>query len=347
MELSRGDLDIAVQRGVLREDQAEALWRFLAEHKRDTPRFTATHILYYLGGLIAIGAMTLFMTLAWERFGGWGLFFIALLYAGIGLAMTEHFLFRKRLAIPAGIMAAFVIALVPLAVYGLQRAMGWWPDEMPYREYHRLIEWHWIYLELVTLASAATLLWRYRLPFIVMPLAVTLWYMSMDVSRFLVGIDPSLPAAWDFYRQFSLVFGLGMTGLAFWVDLRSRGEKDYAFWLYLFGVATFWGALSSFHSESELSKFVYFLINLAMIALAALLTRRVFAVFGGLGVAGYLAHLADKVFQDSLLFPFALSAIGIGIIWLGVWYSRHEAELTAWLRSRLPDALREMLERRV
>jgi AhpC/TSA family len=42
--------------------------------------------------------------------------------------------------------------------------------------------------------------------------------------------------------------------------------------------------------------------------------RRVYAVFGALGISIYLGHLADVVFKDSLLFPFALSLIGIAII---------------------------------
>jgi len=346
MDISRDDLEAAARQGVLQAGQSEALWQFLSGRKQDTPRFTATHTLYYLGGLIAIGAMSLFMNLAWERFGGWGLFFIALLYAGIGLGLIEHFLFRRRLAIPAGLMAAFVVVLVPLATYGLQRALGWWPDDSTYRDYHRLIEWQWIYLELATLAAAVLLLWRYRLPFTVLPLAATLWYMSMDLSRFLLGIDPEFPAAWEFYQRFSLAFGLGMTGLALWVDLRSRSEEDYAFWLYLFGVVTFWGALSSFESDSEWSKFLYLLINLGMVAVSVMLSRRIFVVCGGLGTAGYLAHLAEEVFRDSLLFPFVLSAIGIAIIWIGIWYNRHEAELSQRLRAHLPEPLRAMLDRR-
>ncbi|NIS64150.1 MAG: DUF2157 domain-containing protein, partial [Gemmatimonadales bacterium] len=66
----------------------------------------------------------------------------------------------------------------------------------------------------------------------------------------------------------------------------------------------FWGGLSSMESDSELSKFLYLCINLVMIAVGATLSRRVFAVFGGLGVAGYLGHLAYNVFKDSLMFPF-------------------------------------------
>ncbi len=61
-----------------------------------------------------------------------------------------------------------------------------------------------------------------------------------------------------------------------------------------------------------------------MILIGAVLGRRVFAVFGGLGIAGYLGHLSYRVFKDSLVFPFALSLIGLAIIWLGVIWQRRE-----------------------
>ena len=47
------------------------------------------------------------------------------------------------------------------------------------------------------------------------------------------------------------------------------------------------------------------------------------SVFGGLGIAGYLGHLSYRVFKDSLVFPFALSLIGLAIIWLGVVFAWH------------------------
>jgi spore maturation protein SpmA len=52
------------------------------------------------------------------------------------------------------------------------------------------------------------------------------------------------------------------------------------------------------------------------------------------------------VFKDSLLFPFALSLIGLAIIWLGVLWQRREAELTTRMRALLPSAVRELLEAR-
>jgi hypothetical protein len=342
--MNRRDLDKAVQAGILGADQADRLAAFLQQSTADTPRFSFVHVLYYLGGMIAIGAMSLFMTLGWNALGGWGGFFTAACYAVLALALTHWFLERKNLQIPAGIMATLAVVMVPLAIFGAQMALGYWGAEKPFRHYHQYIDGRWLMMEFGTLAVAAILLWRYRFPFMLMPVAVTLWYMSMDLGPLLVGADWQ---DWDIRKLISMYFGIMFVGLAFWVDIRSRHtKKDYAFWLYLFGVLTFWGGLSLMRSGSELGKLLYCLINVGMILAGALLGRRVFAVFGGLGVAGYLGYLAERVFKDSLLFPFALSLIGLAIIALGVLWQRREAQWTARLQARLPRALRELLEAR-
>ena len=339
--MRRQDLEAAVQKGILSAHQADLLVEFLAA--ADTPRFNFVHVLYYLGGMIAIGAMTLFMTLGWNSLGGWGGFATALLYGVLALLLTHWFLEEKRLPVPAGIMATLAVAMVPLAIFAAQTALGYWGDDMPYRDYHKYVDGRWIMMELGTFAFGAVLLWRYRFPFMLMPIAVTLWYMSMDIVPFLFGADYW---DWEVRKAVSAWFGLAMVLLAFWVDLRSRFSRDYAFWLYLFGVLTFWGGLSLMDSGSELRKAAYCGINVAMVLIGAILGRRVFAVFGGLGIAGYLGHLSWSLFKDSLAFPFALSAIGLGIIWLGVLWQRREAQLTASVRAFLPGPLRELIEAR-
>jgi hypothetical protein len=199
-------------------------------------------------------------------------------------------------------------------------------------------------MEFGTLAVGVVLLWRYRFPFMLMPIAVTLWYMSMDLVPFLLGQEHVYD--WEIRKFISAYFGLAMTLVAFWVDLRSRFSRDYAFWLYLFGVLTFWGGLSLMESGSELGKLGYCGINVAMILLGAVIGRRVFAVFGGLGVAGYLGYLSYQVFKDSMIFPLALSLVGLAIIGLGVLWQRREAQWSARLRGFLPDPLRELIEAR-
>lgn len=339
MDVTQKKLESAAEKNIISPEQAEALYEFLAAQSQNTPKFTLTHVLYYLGGLIAIGAMTLFMNLGWESFGGAGIVLISAIYAVIGLKLTNIFSV-KGLAIPAGICATFVVCLTPLAIYGLQQWLGLWPDDTAYRDYHRYIKWHWLYMELGTLAIGVILAWKYKYPFLVMPIAVTLWYMTMDITAMISGGDNT----WELRKLVSLYTGLLMTGLAFWVDIRSRHTADYAFWIYILGVMAFWGGLSLQHSDSELSKFIYFCINVLMIGVGAVLIRRVFVVFGAIGGFIYLGHLASDVFEDSWLFPIALSAIGLGIVYLGVLWQKYEQIVTKKLRSFLPIPLRELLE---
>ena len=356
LRITQDHLARAVARGTISADQARDLWSEWSGQAGNAAdaaaRFTITHILYYLGGMIAIGAMSLFMNLGWERFGPWALFAIAVGY-GIACIAASRALAERRLMIPAGILATLAVVLVPLATWALQSAFGWWPPGGAgehFRAYHTRIDWRWVTLEFVTLVAAVVGLWRLRHPFMVMPLAVTLWYMSMDLSRMIVFAERPGWDEWQYYRDFSLVFGLGMLAVAVWVDLRARRSfaegRDFAFWIYLFGTLAFWGGLSMQNSDSELDKFAYLLVNVALVGLGGILGRRVFAVFGGLGIASYLGYLSYRVFRDSLLFPFVLTLVGLAIVAAGIVWQRNERRVSTALRGWLPAAWRELLQTR-
>ncbi len=341
MKITRKTLDEAVKKDILSIEQAENLLQFITHHPHSGPVFDFTHVLYYLGGMIAIGAMTLFMNLGWESFGGIGIVLIALLYAVLGITLS-NLLAGKNYPVPAGICATFVVALTPLAIYGLQQALGLWPDDTVYKDYHRYIKWHWLYMELGTLIAAIIIAWKYKYPFLIMPVAVTLWYLTMDITAMISGGD----ITWELRKLVSMYSGLLLIALAFWVDVRARNKADYAFWLYIFGVIAFWSGLSLQSSDSELSKFVYFCINLCLMGVGVLLVRRVFVVFGALGSCAYLGHLAADVFSNSWLFPIALSAIGFLVIYLGILWQKHEQAMTKKVQAILPAAIRELLESR-
>jgi len=362
-QVGERDLLLAAQDGVITRQQAQALWARWARQASaapqvaqslaaasagvyaSAPRFSFTNTLYYFGGMVAIGAMTLFMTLSWDAFGAWGLMTISAAYLLACLKVADH-LKSRHLPVPAGILATLAVVLVPLVVWCFQQGMGWWPPGGPlgYSAYHTYINWRWLTLEYVTLAAGVVMLWRYRLPFMVMPIAVTLWYLSMDAANGLMQQGEQ----WDFefMRDVSLVFGLATIFMALWVDVRSRQAReaewrqDYAFWLYIFGALMFWGGLSWRNSDSELGKALYCLINLAMIFAGAAIGRRVFTVFGGLGVAGYLGYLSHRVFGDSLAFAFVLTLIGLGLVGLGIWWQRHEERINAHFATWIPQGLR-------
>ncbi len=342
--IRRSDLDSAIEAGILSAEQADRLVAHLASAPEERRRFAFVHLIYYLGGMIAIGAMFLFMTKGWDALGGWGGFLISICYAVLALALTHWLLEHRHLYVPAGILATLAVVMVPIAIFFAQMALGYWAGNKPYRDYQSLIDWRWIAMEFGTLAVSTLLLLRYRLPVMLMPIGVTLWCMSIDLVPFLIGQDRVYD--WRIRKLISLWFGLAMTLLAFWVDLRSRFSRDYAFWLYLFGVFSFWGALSLMGSRSEWGRLAYCGINVLMILVGGVLGRRVFAVLGGLGIAIYLGHLSWRVFSDSMLFPLAASALGLAIIGLGILWQRHEAAWSARLRSVLPTALRELIEQR-
>ena len=308
------------------------------------PGFAFVNVLYYFGGLMAIGAMSLFMTLGFEAMGTWGLLAISVAYL-VGSLKVANYFKTRMLPIPAGLMGTLAVVLVPLIVWCVQQLLGLWPpgDSNSFRAYHTYINWRWIFLEFATLAAAAVMLWRYRLPFMVMPVAMTVWYMSMDVASALMqneGVD------WQFSRDVSLVFGLGTVALAMWVDVRTRQSKDaqwrqdFAFWLYILGALMFWGSLSLQDSGSEIGKFFYALVNIAMVFGGAAIGRRVFTVLGAVGVAGYLGYLSHRVFSNSMLFPFALTLLGLGVVALGVWWQRNELRINARLAQYVPVGLR-------
>lgn len=358
LPLRESDLHDAAHDGLITVAQANALWQHWLARAQGTPfapsalgrelggpRFSFTNTLYYFGGMVAIGAMSLFMTLGWQAFGSLGLALITLAYLVGCLKVADH-LKRRALAVPAGILATLAVVLVPLLAWCVQHLLGWWPPggSDDFSAYHTRINWRWLTLEFTTLAAGVVMLWRYRLPFMVMPIAVTLWYMNMDVAH-AIWSDAGV-WDWKLVRDVSLVFGLATLAIALWVDTRCRRatepqwRQDYAFWLYLFGTLMAWGGLSLRDSDSELGKAGYCLINLVLVFAGAALGRRVFTVFGGLGVAIYLGYLSHKVFGDSLLFPFVLTLLGLGVVALGIWWQRHEAHIHARLRALLPAGLR-------
>lgn len=357
-ELRLRDLKEAARDGVITEQQAQTLWLRWSQGRQwqdvgamdapaavsaTGPRFGWVNVLYYMGGLLAIGAMSLFMTLGFQQMGPLALLVLGMAYAAGALRVADHFK-QKSLMVPAGLLATLAVFLVPVVVWAAQHLMGWWPPGGPASldAYHTRIDWRWLTLEFATLVAGVVMLWRYRLPFMVMPLALTLWYMSMDVANMLLRDQRW---EWEFMRDMSLVFGIGTVAVALWVDVRTRlatapeWRQDFAFWLYIFGTTMFWFGLSLNDSESELAKLGYGVLNGVLVLAGAALGRRVFTVYGALGVTLYVGHLAHEVFRDSFMFPLALTVLGLGMVVLGVWWQRHAQAIAARLGPLVPRGL--------
>jgi len=54
-----------------------------------------------------------------------------------------------------------------------------------------------------------------------------------------------------------------------------------------------------------------------------------------------------NIFQDSWLFPVSLTVLGLGVIYLGIMWHKHEIMITKRVRSFLPQSIRDLLQDKV
>jgi hypothetical protein len=345
MRFSEEDLRAAVAEGALEGERLDRLLAFLRARAPAAaasvpavapPRFDLAHLLWYAGALIVITSMGMFSTLAFSAMGGKALAATAAIYAVAFACAGHHLWHRTKLPIPGGLLIAVAVSMAPLAVYGIQDALGLWGTQGrpgAVRDFYIWIKGSWVFMEIAAIAAALVALRFYPFPFIVSIIAFALWFMSMDLTPWVFGRSEF---SWDERRAVSMWFGLAVLVVAWLVDRKPRGG-DFAFWLHLFGLMAFWGGLSLSDSGSEVAKAAYCALNVGLVLVSLVLERRVYAVFGTLGVAGYLGYLAGKVFEDSLLFPFALSLIGIAVIVAGLFYHRRQGAIAAWIDAYLPE----------
>lgn len=351
------DLRKAVAAGLLSQEQSNRIIAFLDTSRHTLPeteapaaQFTLTHVLWYGGALIVMAAMGLFSTTAFAMIGGWGLFATGAAYA-LGLWLAGRHLWAARgLRVPGGLLIAAAVSMVPLMIYGVQDALGLWrfAQGRPgnFNDFFPYVHGSWLYMEVGTLIAVALALRAYKVPFLLLVGGIALWFMSMDLAMWFT-TTPDDYGEFETRRLVSMVFGLAVIALAWAIDLARPRGPDLAFWLHIFGALAFWGALTASPDSSALLRFVYALINLVLIGLALFLDRRIYAVLGATGVALYLGYLAYDVFADVILFSFALSAIGLAVIGLGLWLNRHHAALSAAVDARTPAALKRLRPRRL
>ena len=341
MNLKRKTFDTAVSKVKITADQSDALWKALEDQILDRPGFSQTHLVYYLGALIVISAMTWFMTEAWERYADSAILVTSTIYAGFFILAGRYCWKIPVLKTAGGLLFTLAVCMTPLAIYGLERVTGFWPQPAP-----GITEWftpevrNYRYpFEIGSIITGLIAMKFVRFPLLAVPIMLALWGLTLDTTSYLLGYPqlPELNIQWTGFW-----FGSLLIAVAYLVDRRTK--EDFAFWVYFGGLSAFWLGLSFMPFDNEGTEFIYCLINVGLMLFSILLARRVFFVFGGLGVMVYLGHLAS-LFHDSLLFPVALSVIGIGIILLAIQYQRFQAAIEGSIIDMLPENLRRFLPR--
>lgn len=342
MNLNQDDLKRAADQKIITEKQAKALWDFFnqpaLQPSSSFSQFDSGAVLHYLGAFVVLLSMGWLATIWQSQLGAFSVFWIGLLYGALflwlGLRLWKHSLYRKG----GGLLLTLSVCMVPLMLYGLEKGWGFWPlplEENKAQEAHlqhmQLIHFYQATLGIATIIASACTLFFIRFPFLTAPLWLAIWLLSIDA--FLLFFPRGSLAGQEF-QMLSLGVGIVILILSFVIDRRTgRIEEDFAFWGYFFGLLISWIALTSLlPGTSEWIKAGYCFINIALLFVAVLLDRKIFLFFGALGIFGYLCYLAYDIFENSWLFPLALSLLGLGTLYLGILYQRHQVYLKQTLQ---------------
>lgn len=331
--ISEKQLRTAVDRAGLPEDAFHRILLALDDAPQTASRFEAAHVSYYLGALLILGAMGWFIGSSWDRLPGIALFLIALAYAalfgGLGLRLCR----QPATRVPGGILVAVAVGTTPLAVYGLERQLGWWSAGHALASH--AAAGNWVLMELATLAFAVLALRSVRFPLLTAPAAGALWYLSLDVPTLLFGTH------WTFHQECWMAIGFGLLLLLAAYRLDDDSELDFSFWFYLFGLLSFNVGLTMLGDGGQFDKALYCLLHLLLLLLAVVLQRRVFLVFGAVGIFAYLIDEADSYFRNAFTFALGLTVLGAFFIAAGILYKRNERSISTKLRPLMPTRIRQ------
>ncbi len=310
------DLDAAVSQNIISAEQASKL-REIAQARVRKPRETNERF------VVVNNLAELFISI------GQILFFVALALAGgvigiaisvvAGWAMAEFFARHRNMRWPAivGSIAAALSAgwLVFVLIGGFERNS--WQSNLllPY---------------LAALVSIGFAIWRYRLPFLALPLACSLAGLASTL----------LP--WP--REISLVVaGAIALILAVALDLADRQrmtrKSAFAFWLYVAGAPLFlhpiYSSLTS-PGQSTAAMALVLAIAAASCVFGLILDRRspivASLIYLGVIIAWSARALALSPSAQTAL---ALFILGIGVMLLGVWWKQARAALLNLMPSAL------------
>ncbi len=334
LTVDKGDLEWAAGEGLISQPQAGQLWDALLTRHAERPQFDLAHLFWYAGAVLVLIAMSWFGVEMGTRYGAPAVLATSVVYSAAFLFAGARLWFNQNLKVPGGLLVTLAVTMVPVAIGSLAESLGY-----PLSAYLTNDGFQFL-LEGVTIGSALLALRFFKFPFLTAPIAASLWLMSLTAVDYLFHGSGSFFGMWNEQLTVTMLFGIAISFIGLLVD--GKREGDYSFWLYLFGVSAFWFSLSFLDAGTELGKGIYCAINVVLMFTSVLLSRRVFLVFGSLGVLYYLGHLASLL-AGSILFPFALTFFGIGVIWAGVSYRKNQAAIDGFILALVPAVLRDRL----
>ena len=348
--ITESDIKGLLEAGIIDEATADDMRVYGAAVDADRPRFDFINAAYYFGALVVMLAFTWLLFDWYARYGGIALMALASSYAILFVLGGDWLWKQPGLRIPGGLLFTLAVCMVPIGVLGYQDYMGWFPAGNAFEienDAERLVFLSQLQTQQAWIAAATLLaglgaIKLRRFAFMAVPPILGFTACWMLVVEILNGGD----AGERVMSPQLMLAGFFVMTVGFVVDRRTK--EDFAFWLYGLGLAHFWfGMISWLFSApgepGELAWGIFAFANLLLFDVSILLQRKVFMVGGAVGIMAYLGHLGFETFEDVLLFPFALTFVGLAIMGAAVLYRKNEEKLEQLVMNVLPEGFKAWL----
>ncbi len=294
------------------------------------PRLTRTvQVLIWTGTVLLVGAHAWWSSRGYEALGMGVVLALTLTWQGAFLAAAEWARRRGELVLESG-FAAIVAFYTPLTAYAAERLLGFHFASGDFDDFYPYVSGGWVWMEIAAIGASALLLFRYRRPFLALPLTLFTGFLVIDgATRALGGWDRG-------QRVEQVVLAAGVVMLAAAIGLDYRGWRRFAFWPHLTAIwLVAWGLDWVCDGRHTVTLFLAACIALV---LGIWLARATLLAAGGLfgwAALGFSAHGAA--------FPFLLTLGGLCFVGLAIWLSRSDSPVRRFIAAReLPAPQRDL-----
>jgi len=289
-------------------------------------------IAVYLGVLFMVAAIGSLLALYWETLDPWGVLLVGV--ASFAACLVTSELLRRRLyGQPAAVLETVAVGFVPVVVYAIEKAAGYWPDSTEGLDY---IFNAVTVMITVGVAVAIVLLLVRPVPLLLVPLAAGTAGLGADLAETIFGNQLSQR------ERFALLLPVGIAWIAvgLWLDVGRR--RDYATWAHWAGLLI--GGVSLMILVPKTAPGFAMIGTLGAIAMffSAFVRHWSFTI---VGAAGVLVAVTGGVQMLGNAAPIAAAALGLALVGVGLRWSRWRDAVRSAILERLPSGARRFVSR--
>jgi hypothetical protein len=334
---TKEELQQLTSAGIITSDQAEQIYAY--QHSPTAPTdhaglrkspFSLDKILYYLGGYLIVFAIVYFLSTNWDTMGDFGRIvsssILIAFFGGIGMYLRP-----KPYKIPCSLFLLAGVIAIPVLIYSIELALGWWPPSYQYTS-NNFLDQHWlgkmnvswVILDSITITITAIIFYLIGDPLLSLPVSHFFWYLVLDITNLWI----KSYADKDIVIKSWVTVGAGALMVAWGTWHHFRRDKLVGMWQWIYGLGIISGAmlLLRYDTAQHLHALYQTLIlgfALVTLILSYPLKSKTFLFYGAAAVFYIIQDITWTYFKNSLGFSIVLVLSGLITIGFGILIQRY------------------------